>query len=78
GEKQAASSGPDPLIARQRLTAMHDQGRAGWLTLVDGGGKSQRRLVRVVGISAGRARLQDVERESELVVQLHRVIAVDQ
>ncbi|HLS04252.1 MAG TPA: helicase-associated domain-containing protein, partial [Actinomycetales bacterium] len=47
GEKQAASSGPDPLIARQRLTAMHDQGRAGWLTLVDGGGKSQRRLVRV-------------------------------
>lgn len=78
GEKQAEITGPDPLIARQRLAAMHEQGRSGWITLVDGGGKSQRRLVQVVGISQGRARLHDVEHESELVVQLHRIVAVEQ
>lgn len=78
GEKQAEITGPDPLIARQRLAAMHEQGRSGWITLVDGGGKTQRRLVQVVGISQGRARLHDVEHESELVVQLHRIVAVEQ
>lgn len=77
GEQQAQSTGPDPLIARQRLNAMYTAGRAGWITLVDGAGKSQRRLVQVMGISQGRARLQDVERESELVVQLHRIVEVE-
>lgn len=77
GEKQESTGAPDPLIARQRLTALHTAGRTGWITLVDGGGKTQRRLVRVVGLSQGRARLHDVERESELVVQLHRIVAVD-
>src|SRR5690625_3232307 len=77
GEKQAETTGPEPLIARQRLNAMYTAGRAGWITLVDGAGKSQRRLVQVVGISQGGARLQDVERESELVVQLHRIVEVE-
>src|SRR5690625_170863 len=79
GEKQASTSAAlsEPLIAQQRLTALYTAGRTGWITLVDGGGKTQRRLAKIVGLSEGRARLHDVERESELVVQLHRIVAVD-
>lgn len=78
GEGREKDAGRDPLIARQQLAHMHEQGRTGWITLVTNTGKTQRRLVKVVGISSGRVRLHDVERESELVVQLHRISAVSE
>lgn len=66
---------PDPVGALGLLREAAEAGREVWLELAGPGGTTVRR-VRPLTVDAGRVRALDPERESELTVAVHRVVAV--
>lgn len=65
----------DPLVLQGTLAQAEQSGQELALTVVDGQGVPRRRRVRVTKVVDGRARVIDLDRETELVVQIHRVLA---
>ena len=47
------------------------------LRLAAGDGDVQERTVRVLAVESGRARLADLERETELTAALHRIVSAE-
>ena len=47
------------------------------LRLAAGDGDVQERTVRVLAVESGRARLADLDRETELTAALHRIVSVE-
>lgn len=64
---------PDPVLGLDLLREAASEGREVWLEMVDPHGASVRRRVRPVRVDAGRVRLLDAERETEMTVAVHRI-----
>lgn len=82
GERSLVSSGADPAqasdpvhvlaVLRQALSS-HEPVR---LMFTDPSGQRQERRARVLSLEAGRVRLADLARETELTVAVHRIVSV--
>ncbi|KGM08596.1 hypothetical protein N868_08035, partial [Cellulomonas carbonis T26] len=67
---------PDPVLGLDLLREAASEGREVWLEMVDPHGTPVRRRVRPVRVDAGRVRLLDAERETEMTVAVHRIATV--
>ena len=76
-ERAGAPAATDPV----HVLALLRQARAARtrlrLRLVAGDGGVQERTVRVLAVESGRARLADLDRETELTAALHRIVSVE-
>lgn len=76
-ERAGAPAATDPV----HVLALLRQARAARtrlrLRLAAGDGDVQERTVRVLAVESGRARLADLERETELTAALHRIVSVE-
>ena len=76
-ERAGAPAATDPV----HVLALLRQARAARtrlrLLLAAGDGDVQERTVRVLAVESGRARLADLERETELTAALHRIVSVE-
>ena len=76
-ERAGAPAATDPV----HVLALLRQARAARtrlrLRLAAGDGGVQERTVRVLAVESGRARLADLERETELTAALHRIVSVE-
>lgn len=63
----------DPVHALALLRQAQSSGARMRLRLAAGDGSLQERRVRVLAVEAGRVRLADVVRETELTVAVHRI-----
>ncbi len=76
-ERAGAPAATDPV----HLLALLRQARAARtrlrLRLAAGDGDVQERTVRVLAVESGRARLADLDRETELTAALHRIVSVE-
>ncbi|MBD8063810.1 helicase-associated domain-containing protein [Actinomycetaceae bacterium Sa1BUA1] len=66
----------DPVHTVAALREAASAGSAVRVVLIGASGKPERRRVRPVSVEGGRVRLIDLDRESELVVAIHRISAV--
>ena len=76
-ERAGAPAATDPV----HVLALLRQARAARtrlrLRLASGDGGVQERTVRVLAVESGRARLADLDRETELTAALHRIVSVE-
>ena len=76
-ERAGAPAATDPV----HVLALLRQARAARarlrLRLAAGDGGVQERTVRVLAVESGRARLADLDRETELTAALHRIVSVE-
>ena len=66
----------DPVHTVAALREAASAGSAVRVVLIGASGRPERRRVRPVSVEGGRVRLVDLDRESELVVAIHRISAV--
>ena len=84
GEQMSAGSGvpasaaTDPVHALALLRQAQASRAQLRLRLAGPDGAVQERRVRVLAVEAGRVRLADLERETELTVAVHRIVSVEQ
>jgi len=76
-ERAGAPAATDPV----HVLALLRQARAARarlrLCLAAGDGSVQERTVRVLAVESGRARLADLDRQTELTAALHRIVSVE-
>lgn len=81
GEERAQQmlSGAAPISPGEEIELLRTAAAGGSrveLVVATSGGRTDRRVVRPVSVDGGRVRVVDVEREAELVVATHRIVAV--
>lgn len=71
----ALAGAQDPVHVLAMLRGARAKRSPLWLTIVGPDGISQERHVRVIAVDAGRVRLADLARDTELTVAIHRIAA---